>query len=75
MIQTQAHDTHISHISIPFIKNTLLDVGYFYLPFVSFVVVGSSNAVNLTDGLDGLAIVLIGIVAACFGIISYVEQS
>ena len=48
-----------------------LDLGYFYLPFAAFVIIGSSNAVNLTDGLDGLAIVPIAIAAGAFGIISY----
>lgn len=71
MVQAEAHEMHVTHISLPFLKNMLLDIGYFYLPFAAVVIVGSSNAVNLTDGLDGLAIVLIGIVAACFGIISY----
>lgn len=71
MVQSEAHEMHVSHISFPFLKNFILDIGYFYLPFVSIVIVGSSNAVNLTDGLDGLAIVLVAIVAACFGIISY----
>lgn len=55
----------------PFFKNLILDLGYFYIPFTAFVIIGSSNAVNLTDGLDGLAIVPIAIVAACFAIICY----
>lgn len=71
MVQAEAHETHITHVALPFFKHILLDIGYFYLPFAAFVVVGSSNAVNLTDGLDGLAIVLIGIVAVSFGIICY----
>jgi phospho-N-acetylmuramoyl-pentapeptide-transferase len=45
-----------TRISIPFLKDVLIDLGWFYVPFVILVVVGSSNAVNLTDGLDGLAI-------------------
>ena len=40
-------------VAIPFLKNTLLYLGYLYIPFSIFVIVGSSNAVNLTDGLDG----------------------
>jgi phospho-N-acetylmuramoyl-pentapeptide-transferase len=71
IIQSQSHSTHLSHLAVPFFKNILLDMGYFYIPFVAFVIVGSSNAVNLTDGLDGLATVLIAIVAACFCIITY----
>lgn len=45
-----------TRISIPFLKSVLIDLGWFYVPFVVLVVVGASNAVNLTDGLDGLAI-------------------
>ena len=70
IIQSQADDMHSTHIAIPFFKNVFLDLGYFYLPFVAFVVIGSSNAVNLTDGLDGLATVPIAIAAGTFGIIS-----
>jgi phospho-N-acetylmuramoyl-pentapeptide-transferase len=58
-------------LSIPFLKNVLFDLGLFYIPFVCFVVMGASNAVNLTDGLDGLAIVPVMIVATCFALISY----
>lgn len=57
--------------SVPFFKNILINLGWFYVPFVIFVVVGSSNAVNLTDGLDGLAIGPVMIVSACFMLISY----
>lgn len=57
--------------SIPFFKNVLINFGWFYIPFGIFVVVGASNAVNLTDGLDGLAIGPVMIVAACFVLISY----
>jgi phospho-N-acetylmuramoyl-pentapeptide-transferase len=57
--------------SIPFFKNLLINLGWFYVPFGILVVVGSSNAVNLTDGLDGLAIGPVMIVAACFVLISY----
>ena len=58
-------------LTIPFFKNVLIDLGWFFIPFAVFVVVGASNAVNLTDGLDGLAIVPVMIAAGCFGIISY----
>ena len=57
--------------SIPFFKNILINLGWFYVPFGILVVVGSSNAVNLTDGLDGLAIGPVMIAAACFVLISY----
>lgn len=55
----------------PFFKNLVIDLKFLYVFFVIIVIVGSSNAVNLTDGLDGLAIVPIIIVTACFTIISY----
>ena len=58
-------------IAVPFLKDNLLTMGLLYVPFAMLVIVGSSNAVNLTDGLDGLAIVPVMIVAACFGLIAY----
>ncbi len=58
-------------IAVPFLKDNLLMMGLLYVPFAMLVMVGSSNAVNLTDGLDGLAIVPVMIVAACFGLIAY----
>jgi len=58
-------------LAIPFAKDLLIDFGWFFLPFAAFVMVGASNAVNLTDGLDGLAIVPVMIVAGCFGLIAY----
>ena len=60
-----------NHISVPFFKNVLIDAGWFYIPFVMVVMIGASNAVNLTDGLDGLAIVPIMLVAGSFVLISY----
>ncbi len=60
-----------SSLAFPFFKDLLIDLGWFFVPFGIFVVVGAANAVNLTDGLDGLAIGPIMISAACFGIISY----
>ncbi|MEQ1789482.1 MAG: phospho-N-acetylmuramoyl-pentapeptide-transferase [Rickettsiales bacterium] len=71
MIQYVSAPTLSAHISVPFFKNVLIDAGWFYIPFVMVVVIGASNAVNLTDGLDGLAIVPIMIVAGCFALISY----
>lgn len=58
-------------LAFPFFKNLLLDLGILYIPFIMIVMVGASNAVNLTDGLDGLAIVPIMIAAGCFALISY----
>ena len=60
-----------SSLTFPFFKNLVIDLGWFFVPFGLVVVVGAANAVNLTDGLDGLAIGPIMICAACFGIISY----
>jgi phospho-N-acetylmuramoyl-pentapeptide-transferase len=58
-------------LALPFSKDLLLDLGWFYLAFASVVIVGAGNAVNLTDGLDGLAIVPVMIAAATFGFIAY----
>ncbi|HKA64514.1 MAG TPA: phospho-N-acetylmuramoyl-pentapeptide-transferase [Methyloceanibacter sp.] len=57
--------------AIPFFKNVLIDLGWLFVPFGAFIIVGAGNAVNLTDGLDGLAIVPVMIAAATFGFISY----
>ena len=59
-------------LAVPFFKSLLIQLGWFFAPFAVFVIVGASNAVNLTDGLDGLAIVPIMIAAGCFGVIVYV---
>jgi phospho-N-acetylmuramoyl-pentapeptide-transferase len=58
-------------LAVPFLKDVLLNLGWFFVPLAIFVMVGASNAVNLTDGLDGLAIVPVMIAAGCFGLISY----
>ncbi len=58
-------------LAVPFLKDVLLNLGWFMAPFAVFVIVGASNAVNLTDGLDGLAIVPVMIAAASFGLIAY----
>ena len=63
---------YINNIYFPFFKNLILDLGIFFIPFGLFVIIGSSNAVNLTDGLDGLATVPIMLVALSFTFISYV---
>jgi len=57
------HDPDNTMLSIPFFKKWLFDLGLFYIPFSAFVIVSSSNAVNLTDGIDGLAIGLVAIAA------------
>lgn len=61
-----------SIIHIPFFKNLIIDIGIFYIPFVLIVIVGSANAVNLTDGLDGLAIGPVITCAVTLLILSYV---
>jgi phospho-N-acetylmuramoyl-pentapeptide-transferase len=58
-------------VTVPFFKEVLLPFGWFFLPWAVFVLVGASNAVNLTDGLDGLAIMPVLIAAACFALIAY----
>ncbi len=61
-----------THIAIPFFKELFIDIGIGFVLWGLFVIIGSSNAVNLTDGLDGLAIVPVAIAAACFGLICYI---
>jgi phospho-N-acetylmuramoyl-pentapeptide-transferase len=58
-------------IAFPFFKDVLLNIGWFYVAFAAFTIVGFSNAVNLTDGLDGLAIVPVMMASAAFGVIAY----
>jgi phospho-N-acetylmuramoyl-pentapeptide-transferase len=58
-------------VALPFLKDAAIPLGYFYVLFGAFVIVGAGNAVNLTDGLDGLAIVPVMIAAASFGLIAY----
>ena len=60
-----------THLAVPFFKDVLLDLGVVYFVFAMLVMVGASNAVNLTDGLDGLAIVPIVIASGCFLLIAY----
>jgi phospho-N-acetylmuramoyl-pentapeptide-transferase len=56
---------------VPFVKDYLIPLGIFFVPVAVFVMVGASNAVNLTDGLDGLAIVPVMIAASSFALIAY----
>jgi phospho-N-acetylmuramoyl-pentapeptide-transferase len=58
-------------LAVPFFKNVLFELGWFFVPFGVLVIIGASNAVNLTDGLDGLAIVPSMIAAGCFAFIAY----
>jgi len=58
-------------LAVPFFKDLLIPLGWFFFVFATFVMVGASNAVNLTDGLDGLATVPVMIASACFALIAY----
>ena len=62
----------LENLYFPFFKDLVVNLGWFFIPFSVFIIVGSSNAVNLTDGLDGLATVPVVLVAGCFAFISYV---
>ncbi|WP_321447139.1 phospho-N-acetylmuramoyl-pentapeptide-transferase [uncultured Cohaesibacter sp.] len=66
-------DAFSTSVTFPFFKDILLDLGWFFVPFGLFVIVGAGNAVNLTDGLDGLAIVPVMIASATFGVIAYLS--
>ncbi len=58
-------------LAVPFFKEALINLGWFFIPMAVIVIVGSSNAVNLTDGLDGLAIVPVMIAASSYALIAY----
>ena len=62
----------LRNLYFPFFKDLIVNLGWFFIPFSVFIIVGASNAVNLTDGLDGLATVPVILVAACFAFISYI---
>ena len=66
------NNEHIKNLYFPFFKNLVFHLGLFFIPFALFIIVGSSNAVNLTDGLDGLATVPVMLVALSFTFICYV---
>ena len=60
-----------NQLALPVFKNVLVNLGFVFVPFAVIVIVGAANAVNLTDGLDGLAVMPVMIAAATFGIIAY----
>ena len=60
-----------SHLAVPVFKEVLINLGWVFVPFAVIVIVGSANSVNLTDGLDGLAIMPVMIAAATLGVIAY----
>ncbi len=64
-------DAPASRLAAPFIHGWIVNLEWFFLPFAAFVMVGAGNAVNLTDGLDGLAIVPVMIAVATFSVIAY----
>ncbi|MFH1269778.1 MAG: phospho-N-acetylmuramoyl-pentapeptide-transferase [Candidatus Omnitrophota bacterium] len=66
-------ENNATAIGVPFLKDVYLQLGIFYILFVIIVITGSSNAVNLTDGLDGLAIGIVIMVALAFSVLSYVS--
>lgn len=72
-IMRAGNEPFSSSLTLPFFKDLLINLSWFFIPFAAFVVVGAGNAVNLTDGLDGLAIVPIMIAAASFGVIAYLS--
>jgi phospho-N-acetylmuramoyl-pentapeptide-transferase len=66
------HPAYLQYeLAFPFLKHALLYLGYFFIPFAMIVIVGAANAVNLTDGLDGLAIMPVMIASATLGVIAY----
>ena len=67
-----ADHADLKNLYLPFFKDLIINLGWFFIPFSVFIIVGSSNAVNLTDGLDGLATVPIMLVALTFSVICYV---
>ncbi len=73
LIQISLPSNFNNTISFPFFKNLIVDFGLLYFFIGVFIIIGSANAVNLTDGLDGLAIVPVMIVAMAFAFISYVS--
>lgn len=62
-----------TQLSVPFFKNVRPDLGWLYIPFAVVVIVGASNAVNLTDGLDGLAIGPVSVAAVAYTIVAYIS--
>ena len=66
------NNEHLKNLYFPFFKNIVVHLGLFFIPFSIFIIVGSSNAVNLTDGLDGLATVPVMLAALSFTLICYI---
>ncbi|MES1255483.1 MAG: phospho-N-acetylmuramoyl-pentapeptide-transferase, partial [Acidobacteriota bacterium] len=72
LLALKSHDLYNTRLVFPFFKRLVPDLGWWYLPFAVFVLVAESNAVNLTDGLDGLAISVFAIAAAAYTALTYI---
>ncbi len=72
LIWLSQHELYNTRLIFPFFKHLIPDLGWWYVPFAVLVLVGASNAVNLTDGLDGLAISAFAVAAAAFTALAYV---
>ncbi len=73
IIMRAGQEPFSSSLTFPFAKQFVINLSWFFIPFAAFVMVGAGNAVNLTDGLDGLAIVPVMVAAASFGFIAYLS--
>ncbi|MGB5841568.1 MAG: phospho-N-acetylmuramoyl-pentapeptide-transferase, partial [Brucella anthropi] len=73
VIMRAGQEPFSSSLTFPFAKQFVVNLSWFFIPFAAFVMVGAGNAVNLTDGLDGLAIVPVMVAAASFGFIAYLS--
>ncbi len=72
LMATLMHPPELANqLAMPFFKDTLINMSWFFIPFCMLVIAGSANAVNLTDGLDGLAIMPVMIAAGTLGVIAY----
>ncbi|CAN5639402.1 phospho-N-acetylmuramoyl-pentapeptide-transferase [soil metagenome] len=73
LVLLNAEDQYSTRLIFPFFKRLIPDIGWFYVPFAVLVLVSATNAVNLTDGLDGLAISVFAVAAAAFTALAYVS--
>jgi phospho-N-acetylmuramoyl-pentapeptide-transferase len=63
----------VTAINVPFLKNSIIQLGWLFIPFVLFMITGTSNAVNLTDGLDGLAVGNVALTAFALAVMAYLK--
>ena len=73
LLVLNSYDQYSTRLIFPFFKTWIPDIGLFYVPFAALVLVGATHSVNLTDGLDGLAISVFGIAAAAYTALAYVS--